>query len=205
MPVEEPLMLSVSEIARAKGVTAQAISKRVKRFVAEGRLETRELRGQKMVPLADYDRLVGETTDFGRARPVQGTDGGGAETGRAVEGRVSTDENPIYTQEQARKARYDADLRAIELGKARREILLTADVERDMARCAEAMVRRIDLLPALAEDCAAAVARNGADGARQFLRAQARLLREAVGEEFRLLAALGERSLDDADEELADA
>jgi DNA-binding Lrp family transcriptional regulator len=175
----QPLMMSVSDIARAKGVSKEAVSKRVKRFEADGLLQT-EMRGQhKLVPLAEYDRLVGETTDFGRVRrPAE-----------APASRRSTADDPVRAIEDARRARYQADREEIELKKLLGEIVLTADVVRSMTRCAEVMVRVIDALPRFAEEIAAAVAKDGVPGARGVLKQMAYEQRAKLAEELRLVGA----------------
>jgi DNA-binding Lrp family transcriptional regulator len=175
----QPLMMSVSDIARAKGVSKEAVSKRVKRFEADGLLQTETRGQQKLVPLAEYDRLVGETTDFGRVRRP-------AEPPAA---RRSTAEDPVRAVEDARRARYQADREEIELKKLLGAIVLTDDVERAMTRCAEVMVRAIDTLPRRAEDLAAAVAKDGVPGARAVLKQLAFDLRAKLAEELRLAAA----------------
>jgi len=191
-----PLMLSVSEVARMKGVSKEAVSKRVKRFEAQGLIATRTERGQKLVPLAEYDRLIDETTDFAKLR-------GETAPAAARAPARSTDENPVYVQEQARKLRYEADLKQIALKRQLGEIVAIADVERAMARCAEVIVRRIDRLPGLADELAGAVGKGGVDAARAWLRDTARDLRQALADSMRLLegeeAAAGQG--DDSDEE----
>ncbi|BBE74351.1 hypothetical protein OHA_1_03982 [Pleomorphomonas sp. SM30] len=176
-------MLSVSELARLKGVSKEAVSKRVRRFEGDGVLATQMVGQQKMVPVAEYDRLVGETTDFAqvRTRPDRGADTGPS--------RKSTAEDPVRAVEDARRARYAADREEIELGKALGQILLTADVERAMMRCAEALVRAIDNLPRRAEDIAGAVAKDGVPGARALLKEAAYDLRKVLAAEMKLLAA----------------
>jgi hypothetical protein len=174
-PVEGPLMMSVSDIARHKGVTPQAVAKRVDRFIAQGLLKARMDRGRKLVPLAEYDRLVDQTTDFTKIR-------GEAPPSLPAQPTRSTDENPVLVQEQARRARYEADLKQIALKRELGEILDIRDVEASMTRCADILVRRIDKLPAAADEITAAVAKGGVDGVRAALKDIARQLRQALAE-----------------------
>jgi biotin operon repressor len=182
-----PLMVSVSEIARMKGVSKQAVAKRVDQFEARGDLNTVRERGQRMVPLAVYDRLVGETTDFSRQRGAIPTPPPADRTPEASV--VGQSASSAYTAEQARKMRYDADLREIELGKELGKILLVEDVEQAMTKCAEIMVRRIEQLVGRADDLAAAVARDGSNGARIELRDMAKDLRKALADAMKLTLA----------------
>lgn len=185
-----PLMLPISEIARMKGVSQPAITKRVKRLEEQGLLATVSDRGRKLVPLAEYDRLVAETTDFSKVR-------------RAVEIEAATVMPPgpgdeiVRAREDARTAKYNADMRQIALQEKLGHILLLGDVEQAMTRCAEAMVRRIDQLSVLAEDMAAAVAKSGSDGARDLLKHAARELRQALADAMKLLVEETDQEEDD--------
>ncbi len=63
------LWLSQTELAEMKGVTRQTIWEKVTRLEQDGLLATRPgPHGTKLVPVAEYDRLVGETTDFARQK-----------------------------------------------------------------------------------------------------------------------------------------
>lgn len=179
--------LSISEIARAKGVSKQAVSKKVDRLAATGAIETRlGPGGQKLVNLAAYDQALGETTDLVRAQNGRKS-AQSHSAGPSLPG--PSGDNPILAYQQARKASYDADLKRLELGQKLGEFLRVADVEVAMARCAEALVRNIDQLASRDDALAAAVAREGAAGARAELKSIARDLRNVLAREMRLIAA----------------
>ena len=116
--------VSVTELARIKGVSKQSISKRLNKLESEGLLVTGRRGKHRTVSLATWDTVTGETTD--PARLVA------QETARAVRGDALEDDvaknigggkppaDPTYTRELTRKAGYDADLRKIEIDKQRR-------------------------------------------------------------------------------------
>lgn len=174
------LWMTVSDLSRAKGVSKQAISKRIDRLEAQGLLESRQgPRNTKLVNVAQYDRAAGEATDA--VRELNGTGAVRAQAYKPDEG------DPILAKQQARRAAYEADLKGLDLNERLGKLLAIEDVEAAMVRCAEAVVRKIDQLPMKAEDNAAAVARDGVQGARGFLRNLARELRLAFEVEMRLL------------------
>jgi DNA-binding transcriptional ArsR family regulator len=176
-------MMSVSDIARHKGVSPQAVAKRVDRFEAQGLLHSRRQGGRKLVPLAEYDRLVDETTDFTKVR------GEAPPPAPSAQPLKSTDENPVLVQEQARRARYEADLKQIALKRELGEIVDIRDVEVSMTRCADILVRRIDKLPSAADEITSAVAKGGVEGVRAVLKEIARQLRQALAEGMTVVKA----------------
>ena len=173
--------VTLSELARIKGVSKQALTKRAHRFVEAGRLTLKDgQRGTKLVNPAAYDVAANEIGDSIRAlaqeppaplTPLAEIDG------QAI----------ILAQEQARKARYAADLAEIELLKARKQVFMIEDVTRAMERCAEKIVRALNDVPSRAGDVCAAVAREGENGARAFLKAEMTRLRQVLADEMRIL------------------
>ncbi len=162
------LRVSVTELAEIKGVSKQAISKRLQRLVGEGRIATTRRGAELMVSLADWDTVTGELTNPARlvARAtVRETRGEGApdHSGATPGAPQDAVRDPSYTQELTRKAGYEADLKEIEVRRKKGELLDAAEVTDAMTRCAEAMVRDIDRLPAYADDLADVVAKRGGD------------------------------------------
>lgn len=183
-PANEVLWVTVSDLARQRGIDKSAVSRRVARFEADGLIEARSgPRGSKLINVAAFDRLVGETGDAFRSQAP------------AVPGRLSSSlpvsdaNNPILAQEQAKRVAYQAELARLDLEERLGKLLPVADVVEAMTRCAEAMVRAIDQLPGRADDVAAAVAKDGAAGARAYMRTMARDLRDVLARELRLLEA----------------
>lgn len=184
--VDGGLRLSVSELASLKGVTKQAISKRLTRMVEQQLIGTQRRGREITVSLAEWDKVAGEITD--PAKLI------GAETsaqlrggGRRIEDETAknlADPNakadPTYTQQLTRKAQFEADLKEMELKRQRGELLAIEDVRKAMEYCAELMVRDIDQLANFAEEVAAAVSKSGVPGAREILKAKSRALRERL-------------------------
>lgn len=186
----EGLWLPISEVARIKGVSKQAVAKRVDRLVEQGLISTRAgERGAKLVNVAEYDRAIGQTEDAVRA-----LNGAGAASAPAPSRADGGD--PVLAREQARRAAYDADMKQMDLEERLGNILLLVDVQGAMALCAEKMVRVIEQLPSRSDDLAGAVGRDGATGARAELKKIARELREALARA--MVITPGDRPVEDA-------
>jgi DNA-binding transcriptional ArsR family regulator len=152
------LWVSVSELARERGVDKAAVSRRVKRLEAQGLLATQNgPGGSKLINLAEFDKVTGETIDLVRA-----TNG----VSRVWPFKQS---DLVLSKEQARRAAYDADLKELELLERQGKLVLIERVEEATIRFAENVVRKIDQFPTLADETASAIARNGANGARGIL------------------------------------
>ncbi|KFC63989.1 MarR family protein [Bosea sp. LC85] len=166
--------VSVSDLARLKGLSKAAVSERVKGLVAKGQLSTKPGKGKVvLVNLAAFDRVIGETTDLARAA--------GAETRRQHSAPPQADPTaPIYTAEQARHMAYKAESARLDLEERQGKILPIADIAQAVTVAAEALARAIETLPSLADDIAAAVAQSGSAGARTLLKTKARETRELM-------------------------
>lgn len=190
------LRVSVSELARIKGVSQPAISKRLKRLVGEGLIEARKSGREITVSLAEWDTVTNEATDPARLvardtrREIEGDrrledDVARRSAAAAVE---ADGKDPSYTQQLTRKAGLEADLKAIELAKQKGELLRIEDARKAMEACAEAIVRDLGQLPTYADDVAAAVGKAGAAGARDALKVIERRIRETLARSMTLLA-----------------
>ncbi len=175
-PEPAGLWMSVSELAKAKGVSRQSMHERVARLEQQGAITLRPGQGRaKLVNVAEFDRAAGETLDAVRAL-----------NGAAAAAAGPAD--PVLAKEQARRAAYDADLKQLDLEERLGKLIPVADVEDAMTTCAETMVRGIEQLPGRADELAAAVARDGAVGARTLLKIIARELRESLARALTLRA-----------------
>lgn len=180
-PALEGLWLTVSELARQRGVDKAAISRRITRLGLELRPGPRN---SKLVNVAAFDHAVGTSTDAVRAA--------NSAKAAAREQASSDGEDKVLSREQARRAAYDADLKKLDLDERLGKLLPVDSIEDAMTRCAEAMVRAIDQISSRSDDLAAAVAREGSAGARRELKSIARDLRETLARELRLLEASGQ-------------
>ena len=170
------LWLSISALAKLRGVSKQAISKRAERLHAQGLLSRRDgPRSTVLINVAEFDRAVGDTTDLARATTHADAPAPKKE-GAAL----------VYSDEQARRVAYLADIAKLDLDERLGKLAPIDAIEAAMVRCAEAMVRIIDQLPARADDLAIAVAAEGAPGARAALKGFARDLRETLARELKL-------------------
>lgn len=188
------LWVSVRELARLKGVDAAAISRKVARFVEDQRLAIRPgPRGAKLVNRAEYDRLVGETGDPAKERA--------AETARLFR---EGDDTPLAPKPdaadpataQANNAKrsaalYDAEIKKLELGEKRGDLIGRADLIQARDRCGAAIATVIERIPLRASEMSAAVAKGGEAGARELLGKIAFDVSQAIAAALRELAAEG--------------
>lgn len=191
----DALRVTITELAQLKGVTRQAISKRLARLVDEGLITVEQRGRERLVRLAEWDALTDDVTDLAR---VAGHATRAARRGESEPDAAGAPRDPSYTQELTRKARYDADLKEIELQRQRQELRSVAEVTDAATKIGEAMVRVIDMLPSRADDLATAVARGGPAAVRDQLRALARSMRGTIARELAALAA-GDATPDDPD------
>ena len=104
--LNDGLWLSISEIARLKGKSRQAIAKRVALLVARASYTRPGENGTKLVNLAQFDRVVGEVGDAIKE--------GAAETRAEIEA-AEAPASPALRDHQARAAKYAADLKFLDL------------------------------------------------------------------------------------------
>lgn len=172
--------ISVSDLAKLKGVSKQAVAKRVDRFVAQGMLQPRPgPRGTKLINLAEFDRAAHEMTDLVRH-----------ENGVRSQSGVG---DPILAREQARRAAYDADLKKLDLEERLGQLVRRSELEPAIAKCAEAIVSIIDHLPNRADDIAAAMTRDGASGLRALLKGISFEMRETISRRMGEIADVAPR------------
>lgn len=187
--------VSVSELARLKGLSKAAVSERVARFIRGGQLSTKPGKGKvKLVNLAAFDRVAGETTNLAKAsgHATRKQNAPGIPSPSLPPGADPL--APVYTAEQARHMAYKAESARLDLEERQGKIVAIAAVEQAITAAAEALARAIEQLPTLADDLAAAVAQSGAAGARTLLKARARETRELMARE--LTAILANRPAD---------
>jgi hypothetical protein len=170
--------LSVSEIARQRGISKQAVATKVQRLA----LETRPgPQGAKLVSIAAYDKAAATHVDAVRAA------NGGASAPIALPAGA----DPILAKEQARRTAYQADIAKLDLDERLGKLIPADHVVAAIATVAEAIVRAVDQLPTRADEAAAAVGKEGAHGARAFLRGAATELRASIERALRGLQEQG--------------
>ncbi|MGA3304367.1 MAG: helix-turn-helix domain-containing protein [Methylovirgula sp.] len=175
----EGLWLSVSDIARRKGISKAALSRRVSRLEGDGLLETRAgPRGAKLVNLAALDRVRNETTDLARAANGIGF----------RQRQHPNDPAFIYTHEQARRSAYDADLKKLELDEKLGKLLLVEDVAAAVTATGERIVHVLNSLPSRADEIMAFASRGDLPALTQLLRKIVFDIRSAMADEMRAFA-----------------
>lgn len=189
LPEAAGLWVTITELAERKGVTKQTISEKVQRFEGDGLITTRRGPGrQKLVNLAEYDRVAGEVTDLAREQA--------AATVRArreeADGARPTAEK-TRTDAERQKALYDAGLRALDYGERVGKLLPiegATGVAEAMAQAAERMVRALKVSHR-ANELHGVALKDGEVGVRRLLKAIELELRAAIGREMRLIEAFG--------------
>lgn len=184
------LWLPIAEVARMKGVERTTVWEKVKRLAEDGRLETRKGKGKrKLINLAQYDRLVGETTDPAHQQAAdmrQQKD----DLNDDLDGDDDAREN-TYSAAARRKMQYEADLRHLDLLERRKLIVPVAAVTAVVQEAADAMVGVIERLLLRAEELTAAAQNNGIAGVRAALKKIIFNLRSELTGEFRKIEQAG--------------
>lgn len=181
--MSDGLWMSVSEAADQRGVSKQAISKRLKGL--EGRVSTKKDGQKLLINMAEYDRVTQAETDPSQALrnralpPRDPRQGPAAVSGPAPEPRPQDLAQRVFSTQRAKRESYEAESARLDLEERLGKLLPVKDVEDAMVRCATAIIRLIDALPAESEDPAI----------RVILKRKAVELRLAVAAEMTLLAS----------------
>lgn len=181
-------MISMSDLAARKGVSVQAIDKRVKGLERDG-LITTEKRGRKrMVDMAAYDRAVGEVGDAVRESAVQSAKQSSA---------------PSHLRDnQAELAAYKARMAQLDLAERYGQIIPTkghAGLESAVLRVGTEIAQEIDGLINFDARLAKAAATGGAIAVRKELKSIAIEMRTAIANKLASLADLGAQAERDAE------
>lgn len=176
------IWLSISEIARRKGLHRDSVRERVDRLVAKGMITTRTEGRSRMVDLVAFDRAVGDAGDAVKEAA--------AETKREKPETAS----PKLRDAQTEKAVYEARLKALDLAERQGAILPIKGehgAENAMARAGISIVREVEKIPLLADEIAVAVSKEGVTGAKRVLKEAVRQARVRIAEALRLIEAEG--------------
>lgn len=175
--------ISCAELAKRKGVSRQAIGKRVDQLEADGKVLTRREGRSRLVDLASFDRAVGETGDAVKEHA--------AATRKETAAKVA----PAMRDAQTERAQYEARLKALDLGE-RQGRLLPIDGEHGIAQAAEqigiVLARDLDGLVRYADEIAVAVSKEGVAGVRRILKEFAARARSQVAASLADVATRGE-------------
>ncbi|WP_438278092.1 hypothetical protein [Nitrobacter sp.] len=184
--LDDGLWLSVTELAARKGVRKSTISEKVARLVQSGHLATKPGKGKaKLINVAQYDLAIGEVGDVAR------------ETGAITKAEM-TDSRPSsrdetgtskYRDEAAREKAYNADLKWIELEKARGNLLVVAEFDAAAEDAASRIADIVDGLLAQDSELTAIAIKEGENGMRTALKRIVRGQRQKIAEAMREMAS----------------
>ena len=190
--------LTIAELARRKGVSKQAATKRVNRLVEEGRLNVRAEGRNRLVELATYDRLVGQVGDAFKEQAAATV----RETRAEKSPRQQTLEEvtqPGLRDAQTERAKYEARLKALDFAERTGQVVpLKGEhgIEGALIKVSDQVVRDLGQ-PMQWVDEIMEAARKGEPHVRRLLRTKIADLRRTVAEH--LLALSGEAAQAESD------
>ncbi|MFC2252483.1 ArsR family transcriptional regulator [Labrys portucalensis] len=165
------VMWSISDIASRDGVSKQSVSKKVADLIErQGLSVERDERGRvSRVNVAEYDHLRGRTDNPSKSqRP--------STSGRELS------QSESYEEALRQKTWHEAERRRLELESLKGALVPLADITVALGEVAGDIIQVLDRLPALADDLAAAIAREGSHGARTILKAEVERLRTGIAD-----------------------
>lgn len=196
--VSAALWVSISELARRKGKSKQAVSKRVKRLRDSGTITVREDGSEVLVNIVEYDRAIGETTDPAQALRNPGLD----ILSTSLPSAAASEDEPTprskgYLAHKENSAAYQAENDRLDLEERLGRTCDRADVETRTFAVFRRLRDRLLSLPAI---CAPLVA-NASDerAARVILDGEIRKLLDALAKSL----DRPEDADDDVDEDAA--
>jgi len=183
--------LSISDLAKHKGLSKQSLAERVVRFEAAGKLTTRPGPGRsKLVNVAEFDRAAGEIGDLAREQGAATRRGAASPPAPAAFAPPVDPDAPVYTVEQARNMAYKAELARLDLEERQGKIVSVETVRAAAMRAGEEIVRVLERLPQAADELAVALTKEGSHGVRLALKQIGLSLRNDIA------AALSEATTD---------
>lgn len=173
--LDDGLWLSVTDLAARKGVRKSTISEKVTRLVADGRLTTRPGKGKaKLINVAEYDTAIGEVGDGAREQ------GAATKAAMAAPAAPRLPADGRLRDEQTRDRAYSADLKFIELERARGNLLPVADFDAVAEDAATRIADIVDGLQARDSELTAIAIKEGENGMRAALKRITRAQRTAI-------------------------
>ena len=172
-------MWPISRIAARDHISKQAVSKRVKAFAAAHDLAVlRNGRGHiTALNVVQYDRLRGQFGDIAkdqRPQPASAND--------------LPDGDDSYNEARRVQGWLEVEARRLDLAKVRGELVPASAVALAIADSAAEIVKAIERMPAMADDFAAAVSRDGSPGLRLMLKQYAEKLRAEIADALDAIA-----------------
>lgn len=180
LPPVDGVWISISDLAKRKGIHRQSAKERVDRLVERGVLETRFEGRSRMVDLAAFDRAVGQVGDRAKEQAE--------ETKRQINIEETT---PRLRDAQTERAQYEARLKALDLAERQGELVPIKDLERALVRAATAITRILDQSMNWSADLAEAAANGGQPAVSRVLRQKGQAQRQAVAKALADLVEAG--------------
>jgi DNA-binding IscR family transcriptional regulator len=175
--LDDGLWLSVTELAARKGVRKSTISEKVARLVESGLLATKPGKGKaKLINVAQYDLAIGEVGDVARETGAV-TKAELADTGTSSRDNAGSAK---YRDEATREKAYNADLKLIELEKARGNLLVVAEFDAAAEDAASRIADVVDGLLARDSELTAIAIKEGENGMRAALKRVVRQQRQQI-------------------------
>jgi hypothetical protein len=177
-------LLPLGEIAQLRGLSPSQITNRVKAWTAAGAITSVKRGRQRLIRLADFDRLVAESAGNWQLA--------GWRTRRSI---ALDGDGESLTALQKRKAAAETELRMLEIGKRRGALVPLAGpqgVETAARQAGGSILRALDMLPGHADDIARAAKSGGSPAVRVALKKVVKELREAVAKAMAELASVGQ-------------
>lgn len=172
--------VSLSELGRRRNISRASVKERVDRLEAQGLVVTKRDGKKRLVELATFDRAIGYAGDLRREL--------------AAETVKSSSTSMAYRDAQAERARYEAQLKALDLAE-RQRLLLPVVGEHGIAAAAgaigDALTRDLDGMVHYADDLATAVSKEGVAGARRLLKEIGVKVRQQVADSLSKIASMG--------------
>jgi DNA-binding MarR family transcriptional regulator len=179
--------VTCADLARRRGVSRAAITKRVNKLVADGLIAVREDGASRLVDVVSFDRAIGETGDAIKEQA--------AATRKAAAGGAAGKPGAAMRDAQTERAQYEARMKALDLAERERQVLPIKGphgIEAAAIRIATVLARDLDGMAARADEVATAVSREGVAGARRVLKEIAFRMRQSLAASLAEIAADGE-------------
>ncbi|MBD9445771.1 MULTISPECIES: winged helix-turn-helix domain-containing protein [unclassified Rhizobium] len=186
-PGSDGVWLTIAELAKRKGISRQSASERINRLEQDGLIATRHVGRSRMVELATFDRVVGQTGNAFREQ--------GAQTKREASEPQSSATTPVSAalrDAQTERAQYESKLKALDYAERTGALVPIKGehgVETALVKATEAILREMNAPLNWVNEILETV-REGEPALRRLLRRKIHEQREAIA--ARLTAVAGE-------------
>lgn len=186
-PGSDGVWLTVSELAKRKGISRQSASERIDRLERDGLIETKRNGRSRMVELATFDRVVGQTGDAFREQ--------GAQTKRDMADPQTDTPSPVSAalrDAQTVRAQYESKLKGLDYAERTGQLVPIKGehgVETALVKVTEAIIRELNA-PLNWVTEIMETQREGEPALRRLLRRKIHEQREAIA--ARLASVAGE-------------